>query len=102
MNRIKKLYWMSEKMVKTTSVGIVIWIFVLAFMLWIFQPITGYLKPMLNEEGVLIGMEYEHVTWWGLRHETLNTEVKSGSVYYEKNGRWHPVEKNLFTPNVME
>ncbi len=34
----------------------------IAFTLWIFRPTTDYLKPVLNEEGIVIGMEYEHVT----------------------------------------
>jgi hypothetical protein len=89
-----------SKAIRKVLTGILVGGFALAFALWAFRPVTGYLKPVLNEEGILIGMEYEHLTWWGLRHQTLQTIVKYDEILYEKDGRWHPVDEHLYTGNV--
>jgi hypothetical protein len=102
MKKIEWLFLKTENAIKTTLIGIAVWGFCLAFLFWILRPVTGYLKPSLSDSGMIVGLEYVHVTWWGLRRQTKETEIKYGDVYYENCGTWHPVEEHLYTPNVTE
>lgn len=100
MNKIEWLSLRTGEIIKTSLIGIAVWGFCLAFLFWIFRPVTGYLKPMISDSGLIMGLEYVHVTWWGLRHQTMDTMIKHGDVYFKKSGTWHHVEEHLFTPNV--
>lgn len=102
MNKFEWVYLNAEKAIKNALIGIAVWGFCLAFIFWIFRPVTGYLKPSISHSGMIVGMEYVHVTWWGLRRQTKETKIKYGDVYFNNNGIWHPVEEYLYTPNVME
>ena len=71
-----------------------------AFLGWLFRPVTGHLIPLISESGNVVGLEYAHVTWWGLRTQKLEAKINHGDVYFKLGDHWQNVPDYLYVKDV--
>jgi len=86
------------KIIKTVVLQGLVCFGLLAFIKVLFTPSTGYLVPLIDDNGFAHGYYYRVESWWGLsRHDYSTSTGPDGFKYFtSKEGHGKNVPEDAF------